>query len=50
MGLLQDLRLALRRMRRSPGLSQPELEDYARRSGAFESISGIWPVTANLTG
>src|SRR5918993_7555 len=97
MALLQDVRLALRRMRRSPlfalsvagtlaiglaattaiytvvdgvllkplpfpdpgalvrvtadykaldlrdvGLSQPELEDYAGRSGAFESISGIW--------
>jgi putative ABC transport system permease protein len=105
MALLQDVRLAIRRMRRSPlfamsvagtlalgvaattaiytvvdgvllkplpfpesqalvrvtsdykaidqrdnGLSQPELEDYARRSGAFESIAGIWPVTANLTG
>ena len=105
MALLQDVRLAMRRMRRSPlfalsvagtlaiglaattaiytvvdgvllkplpfpdsgalvrvsadykaldlrdiGLSQPELEDYARRSGAFESIAGIWPVTANLTG
>ena len=105
MALLQDVRLALRRMRRNPlfalsvagtlaiglaattaiytvvdgvllkplpfpdsgalvrvtadyqaldlrdvGLSQPELEDYARRSGAFESIAGIWPITANLTG
>ena len=35
---------------RDIGLSQPELEDYARRSGAFESIAGIWPITANLTG
>jgi predicted permease len=35
---------------RDIGMSQPELEDYARRSGAFESISGIWPITANLTG
>ena len=35
---------------RDVGLSQPELEDYARRSGAFESIAGIWPITANLTG
>ena len=32
------------------GLSQPELQDYALRSGAFEAIAGIWPVTANLTG
>ena len=98
MTLLQDVRLALRRMRRSPmfavsvagtltiavaattsiysiidgvllkplpfrdpaslvrisadfqalnqpniGMSQPELVDYGVRSGAFESISGIWP-------
>ena len=35
---------------RDVGLSQPELQDYAIRSGAFESIAGIWPVTANLTG
>ena len=35
---------------RDTGLSQPELEDYAKRSGAFESIAGIWPITANLTG
>ena len=32
------------------GISQPELEDYAERSGAFEAISGVWPITANLTG
>jgi putative ABC transport system permease protein len=35
---------------RETGMSQPELEDYAKRSGAFESIAGIWPITANLTG
>ena len=35
---------------RDTGLSQPELQDYATRSGAFESIAGIWPITANLTG
>ena len=35
---------------RDTGLSQPELDEYARRSGAFESIAGIWPITANLTG
>jgi putative ABC transport system permease protein len=32
------------------GISQPELEAYAERSDAFEAISGIWPITANLTG
>jgi predicted permease len=32
------------------GMSQPELEDYSARSGAFESIAGIWPITANITG
>jgi predicted permease len=32
------------------GMSQPELEEYATRSGAFEAISGIWPITANITG
>ena len=35
---------------RDVGLSQPELEDYAKRSGAFEAVAGIWPITANLTG
>jgi predicted permease len=35
---------------RNVGLSQPELEDLGTRSGAFESITGIWPITANLTG
>ena len=35
---------------RDVGLSQPELEAYAQKSGVFESIAGIWPVTANLTG
>jgi putative ABC transport system permease protein len=32
------------------GLSQPELDDFARRAGVFESIAGIWPINANLTG
>jgi predicted permease len=31
-------------------LSQPELDDFARRAGVFESIAGIWPINANLTG
>src|SRR4029453_11262081 len=35
---------------RDTGLSQPELQDYATRSGAFQSIAGMWPITANLTG
>ena len=35
---------------RDIGLSQPELEDFARRSGAFASIAGVWSITANLVG
>ena len=35
---------------RDIGLSQPELEDFARRSGAFVSIAGVWSITANLVG
>jgi putative ABC transport system permease protein len=35
---------------RDIGMSQPELDDFAQRSGAFEAIAGIWPITANLTG
>ena len=35
---------------RDVGISYPELEDFARRSGAFDAIAGIWPITANLTG
>ena len=35
---------------RDVGLSQPELDDFARRAGVFESIAGIWPISANLTG
>ena len=35
---------------RDVGISQPELDDYARRSGVFAAITGIWPITANLTG
>ena len=34
---------------RDIGLSQPELDDF-RRAGVFESIAGIWPISANLTG
>jgi putative ABC transport system permease protein len=32
------------------GMSQPELQDYRARSGAFEELAGVWPITANLTG
>jgi predicted permease len=32
------------------GLSPMELFDYRDRSGVFEEVSGIWPITANLTG
>jgi predicted permease len=35
---------------RDVGMSQPELDDYARRSGAFDAIAGIWALSANLTG
>jgi putative ABC transport system permease protein len=35
---------------REQGLSQPELEDFRHRSGAFDAIAGVWPITANLTG
>jgi len=38
------------RQLRDVGLSQPELEDYAKRSGAFESIAGVWSISANVTG
>jgi putative ABC transport system permease protein len=32
------------------GLSASELFDYRDRSGLFESISGVYPIDANLTG
>jgi predicted permease len=32
------------------GLSPLELFDYRDRTGLFEDITGIWPITANLTG
>jgi predicted permease len=32
------------------GLSLPELDDLAQRSGAFDALAGMWPITANLTG
>ena len=32
------------------GLSVDELKDLQERSGAFEQVSALWPVDANLTG
>ncbi len=32
------------------GLSAPELFDYRERSGAFVAMSGLYPITANVTG
>lgn len=32
------------------GLSPLELFDYRDRAGLFDDITGIWPITANLTG
>ena len=32
------------------GMSVPELEDLRDRSGIFEQVSAIWPISANLTG
>src|SRR4030095_3990619 len=32
------------------GLSASELFDYRDRAGVFEEITGVWPITANLTG
>src|SRR5262245_48786542 len=35
---------------RDAGLSASELFDYRDRTGLFEQITGVWPITANLTG
>jgi predicted permease len=35
---------------RDVGMSQPEVEDLQNRSGVFEDISVVWPISANLTG
>src|SRR5947209_7552721 len=32
------------------GMSVPELDDLAQRSGIFDQISAVWAVDANLTG
>ncbi len=32
------------------GLSAPELFDYRERAGVFSSMSGLYPITANVTG
>jgi predicted permease len=35
---------------RDVGMSRPELDDYAQRSGAFDAIAGVWAISANVTG
>jgi predicted permease len=35
---------------RDVGMSEPEWEDLQNRSGVFEEISAVWPISANLTG
>jgi predicted permease len=35
---------------REVGISQPELDEFALHSGVFASLTGVWPITANLTG
>jgi hypothetical protein len=35
---------------RDVGMSEPEIEDLQNRSGVFEDISAVWPISANLTG
>jgi predicted permease len=35
---------------REVGISQPELDEFALRAGVFASLTGVWPITANLTG
>ena len=32
------------------GISQPELDDFQRRSGVFAQVSAVWPISANITG
>jgi predicted permease len=32
------------------GLSQPELDDFQKRSGVFSEVSVVWPINANITG
>jgi hypothetical protein len=32
------------------GISQPELDDFQKRSGVFEQFSAVWPINANITG
>ena len=32
------------------GVSQPELDDFQKRSGVFTQISAVWPISANITG
>jgi predicted permease len=32
------------------GMSQPELDDFQKRSGVFDQVSAVWPINANITG
>ena len=32
------------------GMSVPEMWDFQQRSGVFEDISAVWPISADLTG
>jgi putative ABC transport system permease protein len=32
------------------GMSQPELDDFQKRSGVFTQVSAVWPINANITG
>jgi predicted permease len=32
------------------GMSQPELEDFEKRSGVFDEISPVWAIDVNVTG
>ena len=35
---------------RDGGVSEPELDDFQKRSGVFTQISAVWPISANITG
>jgi len=32
------------------GMSQPEIDDFQKRSGVFTQVSVVWPISANITG
>jgi putative ABC transport system permease protein len=50
-GRLVRLRVDLRSLgAQNVGFSIPELDDLRDRAGIFESVCGVWPAPANLTG